>query len=272
MAPAGPGGQLTKEIIRVTCSRFGRHSASSHRPEQQQPSSQPEVSGRNGPGGEPQRGDGPGPDPGALHPLHEGVSQRRPAPTRVQEDLRRSQQLRRGVALHRDHLPLLRHQPGERQGSSLWALASGLWPLGSGLCFFSAFCSLLAGQHAGLPGVRGGAAPHPAGEPGGPTQVVLQDVRQGREREAGPPRGQAAHQGQTFDQTLRTEFTPRTRAFIMSLAAPSPPQPFRSISTCLTGLVPPGVMSYLSGSGSISGVGLTRFSPNGHSARLHFHF
>lgn len=117
----------------MTCSRFGRHSASSHRPEQQQPSRQPEVSGRNGPGGEPQRGDGPGPDPGALHPLHEGVSQRRPAPTRVQEDLRRSQQLRRGVALHRDHLPLLRHQPGKRQGSSLWALASGLWALGSGL-------------------------------------------------------------------------------------------------------------------------------------------
>lgn len=157
-------------------------------------------------------------------------------------------------------------------GSGLWALGSGLRALGSGLCFFSAFCSLLEGQHAGLPGVRGGAAPHPAGEPGGPTQVVLQDVRQGREREAGPPRGQAAHQGQTFDQTLRTEFTPRTRAFIMSLAAPSPPQPFRSISTCLTGLAPPGVMSYLSGSGSISGVGLTRFSTNGHSARLHFHF
>lgn len=133
MAPAGPGGQLTQEIIRVTCSHFGSHSASSHRPEQQQPSSQPEVSGRNGPRGEPQRGDGPGPDPGALHPLHEGVSQRRPAPTRVQEDLRRSQQLRRGVALHRDHLPLLRHQPGERQGSGLWALASGLWALGSGL-------------------------------------------------------------------------------------------------------------------------------------------
>lgn len=48
MAPAGPGGQLTQEIIRVTCSHFGSHSASSHRPEQQQPSSQPEVSGAMG--------------------------------------------------------------------------------------------------------------------------------------------------------------------------------------------------------------------------------
>lgn len=102
--------------------------------------------------------------------------------------------------------------------------------------------------------------------------MVLQDVRQGREREAGSARGQAAHQGQTFDQTvdqtLGTEFTPRTRAFITSLAALSPQQPFQSISTYLMGLAPPGVMSYLSGLGSISGVGLTRLSPNGRSTRL----
>lgn len=53
-----------------------------------------------------------------------------------------------------------------------------------------------AGQPAGLPGVRGCAAPGPPGEPGGPAQVVLQDVRQGRERQAGPAGGDETHQGE----------------------------------------------------------------------------
>lgn len=53
------------------------------------------------------------------------------------------------------------------------------------------------GQHPGLHGVRGGAALDPTGEPGRQTQVVLQDVRQGRERQVGPAGGEKNHQGET---------------------------------------------------------------------------
>lgn len=54
------------------------------------------------------------------------------------------------------------------------------------------------GQHAGLPGVRSSSSPHLTGESGRQTQMVLQDVRQGRKRQAGQAGGETAHQGKTF--------------------------------------------------------------------------
>lgn len=44
------------------------------------------------------------------------------------------------------------------------------------------------------------------------------------------------------------------------------------VFTYLMGLAPAGVMSYLSASGSISGLGLTRIYPNWHLAHLHSYF
>lgn len=52
------------------------------------------------------------------------------------------------------------------------------------------------GQHPGLPGVRGGAALDLTGKPRGQAQVVLQDVRQGRERQVGPAGGEETHPGE----------------------------------------------------------------------------
>lgn len=79
--------------------------------------------------------------------LPEGMSQRRPVSTRVQEDLRRSEQLAGGLPLPGDDLPLLRHKPGE-----------GLITLPARNQVHAAVCvtlpGLSAGQHAGLHRVR----------------------------------------------------------------------------------------------------------------------
>lgn len=119
----------------------------------------------------------------------EGMSQRRPASTRVQEDLRRPEQIAGGLPLPRDDLLLLRHKPGE-----------GLLTLPARDQVHGVVCvtlpGLSTGQHAGLHRVRRRPKLDLERKSGRSSQMVLQDVRPGWEWKVGPERGEAPHKGE----------------------------------------------------------------------------